>query len=84
MELVQIFSLLGAFIQLVAFYYLQRGLIDTDNIFYQYANLIGSSVMFCVSLQLNSWGFALMEGSWAAVSLYGLIKYYKRHKTISV
>ena len=79
MELVQIFSLLGAFIQLVAFFYLQKGTINTDNIYYQYANLIGSLTMFCVSIYIVSYGFAVMEGSWACVSLYGLIKYYNKH-----
>jgi uncharacterized membrane protein len=78
--LIQAFSLLGAFLQLLVYALMQTNRIKPESYFYQSFNTIGSFIMFSVSIQLNSWGFALMEGSWMCISAYGWYKTYKQNK----
>ncbi len=80
MELVQIFSLLGAFLQLLVYGLMQDGRIQVESYFYQSFNTIGSAIMFTVSVIIVNYGFAVMEGTWCVISAYGLYKTYKANK----
>jgi hypothetical protein len=78
MELVQIFSLLGALMQLVVYGSMQTKRIEVESHLYQGFNTIGSLIMATVSIVIGSYGFLLLEGSWMLISAFGWYKYYKK------
>jgi hypothetical protein len=67
-------SIFGALVILVAFACNQAGLWRPDNIAYQALNLCGSTLLTLVGLRDNQAGFVLLEGSWALISLVGLVR----------
>ena len=71
------FSLLGAFLQLLVYGLMQINKIKVESYFYQSFNTIGSLIMSCVSFYIMNYGFLLMEGTWFVISLIGLYKTYK-------
>lgn len=71
---VQVASLLGALLQLVAFALLQLGRLPSASYPYQLANLIGSLLMTIVATLQREYGFILMEAVWCLTSAYGLIR----------
>ena len=69
---VQVVSLLGALLQLVAFALLQLGRLPSASYPYQLANVIGSLMMTIVATLQREYGFILMEAVWCLTSAYGL------------
>ncbi len=68
--MLQIVSVLGALAILAAYAANQFGLMGPSNPIYSALNFAGSAVLAVVEVQ---WGFLLLEGVWALVSLWGLI-----------
>ncbi|MEJ0092513.1 MAG: hypothetical protein WDN46_03515 [Methylocella sp.] len=64
----------GAAIVIAAFFASQQGIVGSRDRRYLFANLLGA-ILILVSLY-SEWNFpaALIEGFWAAISLYGLVK----------
>ena len=71
--MLQAVSILGALLILQAFAANQLGRVDTSNLSYQVANLVGSGVLTVVAVIEAQLGFILLEGTWALVSLWGII-----------
>ena len=71
--MLQAVSILGALLILLAFAANQLGRVDTSNLSYQIANLVGSGVLTVVAVIEAQLGFILLEGTWALVSLWGII-----------
>jgi hypothetical protein len=71
--MLQAVSILGALLILLAFAANQLGRVDTSNLSYQVANLVGSGVLTVVAVIEAQLGFILLEGTWALVSLWGII-----------
>jgi len=71
---VQITSLLGAVMQLLAYALMQLGRLPSQSYPYQWANVIGSLMMTIVATLNHEYGFILMEGVWFLTSAYGLLK----------
>jgi hypothetical protein len=67
-----VFQVLGALAVLAAFIAVQRGVIDARSGPYLILNLVGSALLAWLALIGHQWGFLLLEGTWAAVSLAGL------------
>ncbi len=65
-------QVLGALLVLVAFIAVQRGVIDTRSALSLMLNLTGSGLLASLALIGHQWGFLVLEGSWAIVSLVGL------------
>ncbi|WP_414478888.1 CBU_0592 family membrane protein [Rhodococcus opacus] len=40
---------------------------------YIVSNLLGSTILAVQALRVSQWGFLLLEGSWALISLAGLV-----------
>lgn len=71
---VQLVSLAGAVMQLVAYALMQLGRLSSETYPYQLANVIGSFLMTVVATINHEYGFILMEAVWFLTSAYGLIK----------
>ena len=69
-QLVQIF---GALLILAAFTAAQVRLLDQRSYPYLVLNLVGSAILAVLAFEEQQWGFLLLEGVWALVSLGGLI-----------
>jgi hypothetical protein len=58
---------------LAGFMLAQLGRLDPQSITYLAANLVGSAILAALALEERQWGFLLLEGVWALVSLAGLV-----------
>jgi Flp pilus assembly pilin Flp len=69
----QVISVLGALAILGAFSATLFGWIQPSNLWYSVANFLGSAVLTVVAVVDQQLGFLLLEGTWALVSLWGII-----------
>jgi hypothetical protein len=74
----QIISLLGAGMILAAYGSQQLQKLDSNSLLYIALNLIGSLILAVVAFRIWQTGLILVEGSWAAISAFSLIRYFKR------
>lgn len=56
-----------------AFAAAQKRLLDVRSLSYLGLNVVGSAVLAAVALLHESWGFLLLEGTWAIVSAMSLV-----------
>jgi hypothetical protein len=71
----------GVLLCLVAFFLLQIGKINNNQLQYSALNLLGSiGILISLTYQWNLAAF-LMEVTWGLLSLYGVIKFYIKRAT---
>lgn len=70
----QLISLLGALMVLGAYAALQRGWLRPENRWYNVLNFAGAALLTWVALEDGRWGFVLLEGAWALLSLVPLLR----------
>jgi hypothetical protein len=70
--MIQLVSLAGALLILIPFAATQLHRLAIQSVSYQLLNLIGSGALTTVAIINSQYGFILLEGVWALVSLYGL------------
>jgi Na+-translocating ferredoxin:NAD+ oxidoreductase RnfD subunit len=75
LDLLTIAGLAGSALIVVAYFANQQGLLRAENWRYSLANLVGA-VLMLVSL-ISAWNLpaAIVEGFWALISIYGLLKH---------
>jgi hypothetical protein len=76
----QIAQLAGAALVLAGFAASQVGWLDTRSASYQTLNLLGSLVLTAVAAHARLYGFVILNGVWAAVSLAALVKIILRRE----
>jgi len=72
--LLQIISLAGAIMILVAYGGNQRGWLDRTRTAYNLLNLVGSGLLAWVAIADNRLGFIFLETAWALLSIPPLLK----------
>jgi hypothetical protein len=70
----QVIQVIGALMILAGFAGAQIGRLRVDSVSYLILNLAGSVVLAYLALDQRQWGFVLLEGVWAAVSLWSLTR----------
>jgi hypothetical protein len=70
----QVVQVLGSLLVLVPFALSQAGRMRTDAVLYLLLNALGSGILAVDALLHRQWGFLLLEGVWALVSLLGLLR----------
>ncbi|QOH59381.1 MULTISPECIES: CBU_0592 family membrane protein [Rhodococcus] len=70
----QVTQIAGSLCVLVPFVLAQFRRMDSQSIAYAGLNLIGSTVLSVQAAQGHQWGFLLLEGVWACVSLLALLR----------
>jgi hypothetical protein len=70
----QLVQVVGALFILIAYAAAQFGAMSQHSRTYLVLNLVGSLILGVLALIESLWGFLLLEGFWAAVSLWGLIQ----------
>ncbi len=70
----QLIQIVGALLILAAFILAQLGRLNPHSRSYLVANLAGSAILAVDAWFGEEWGFFLLEGVWALVSVWGLIR----------
>lgn len=81
MHTLDVLEIVGAVTILVAFAAAQAGRLRQRTVAYQLLNLLGSGVLATIAAVQLSWGFLLLEGSWAVISLIGLLSLNRKEQT---
>ena len=71
--LAKVLSLCGAGVVLVAYAANQMGRMDSRRLPYLLLNLVGGGILTYFAVRAGDPGLMLMEGSWVAISLGGIL-----------
>jgi hypothetical protein len=70
----QVIQIAGAVMILVAYGAAQTGRWSPDALPYLWLNLVGSIILAVLAATSRNWGFLLLEGVWAIVTAWSLLK----------
>jgi hypothetical protein len=70
----QLVSVAGALLVLTAYAALQRGTLTRESRAFNAMNFVGSALLTTVAVAHRQWGFILLEGAWALLSVPGMVR----------
>jgi hypothetical protein len=73
-EWMQVISLVGALLILSAYFANQVGALSPSRWPYSAINLVGATLLAWVAIDATQYGFIVLEGAWAVISLFGLLR----------
>lgn len=76
--MLQLASIVGAVLILVAYAAHQAGRMSRDTALYNLVNAAGGALLLWVALVARQAGFIILEGVWTAISLAGLVRTWRR------
>jgi hypothetical protein len=68
-----VIQIVGSLLVLAGFALAQWGILDPKSLWYLVLNVVGSGILAVDAAVEAQWGFLLLEGVWAIVSLLSLI-----------
>jgi hypothetical protein len=71
---IQLVSVLGSLLVLVGYVASQFGYLSAKGLAYAFANIVGSGILAVVAALEAQWGFLVLEGAWASVSLIAVVR----------
>jgi hypothetical protein len=78
----QVVQVIGALMILIAYGAAQAGRWTTDAPLYLWLNEIGSLILAVLAAASENWGFLLLEGVWAIVTGWSLLKRRQRPQPV--
>ncbi|MBA3488523.1 MAG: hypothetical protein H0T78_03100 [Longispora sp.] len=81
MTIVDFIEIAGSLLILSAFAAAQKRLLDVQSVTYLSLNIVGAAILAVIAFMHHSWGFLLLEGTWAVVSTVSLIAVLRRGPT---
>lgn len=75
----QVVQMLASLSVLAGFSLAQAKVLSTNSGLYIVLNVVGASVLSVQAIALRQWGFALLEGSWAIVSLVAFLMLLRKN-----
>lgn len=79
---VQLVSVLGSLLVLVAYVASQFGYLSAKGLAFGFANIVGSGILAVVATLEAQWGFLLLEGAWASVSFVAVVRHRVKPNTL--
>ncbi|MFY1691362.1 CBU_0592 family membrane protein [Plantactinospora sp. WMMB782] len=80
MTAVDIIEIVGSLLILSAFAAAQTRRLSPHSVRYLLLNIVGSTVLAVIALLHQSWGFLLLEASWAVISAVSLARLLHRDR----
>jgi hypothetical protein len=71
---IQLVSVLGSLLVLVAYVANQFGYLSAKGLAFAFANIVGSGILAVIAALEAQWGFLVLEGAWALVSLVAVVR----------
>lgn len=76
--MVQVISILGAALILLAYGAHQAGRMGRDTYLYHVLNAVGGLALCVVAVEALQVGFIILEGVWTAISLAAIVRLWRR------
>jgi hypothetical protein len=70
----QVISVVGALLVLAGYAALQSGALSRESRLFNAVNFFGLALLAWVAVRDRRWGFILLEGVWALLSLPGMVR----------